>query len=54
MSEVKPGHKTTEFWVTMVMSVIGSGLIAQGYVEIGGLLLAIAGGSYTTSRGLAK
>ena len=50
----KPGYKTTEFWVTMAMGVIGLGLTMIGKDTLGASLLAMAGLSYNGSRGLAK
>ena len=50
----KPGYKSTEFWITIILSVIGAVLIATGKQELGAALLGAAGISYNGTRGLAK
>lgn len=67
MEPIKPGYKTTEFWVTVATTVVGFaaalGLIpvdkataySQIAVQIGGLVAAgIAPVAYSVSRGQAK
>jgi len=64
---MKPGWKTTEFWVTMATSVLGllaltgtltpeksSELTKQLLPIIGVLVPAIVGAGYSVSRGTAK
>ena len=61
--EVKPGWKTTEFWITVVVA-LGSLLWGAGLVDpegvgtankVFGLLVSgLAAVGYTVSRGLAK
>lgn len=58
---VKPGIKTTEFWITMVCMIIGfileSGVITEGSpagVIAGAILQAAAAAGYAVSRGKAK
>jgi hypothetical protein len=58
---VKPGYKTTEFWLTIIATVIGllesSGVIGAGTQAehvigmVAGILTALG---YTVSRGIAK
>lgn len=56
MAEIKPGYRTTEFWlagiggllVTIIESVTGGGLSLPSWA--GPLLMAI----YAVARGLAK
>ena len=65
--EVKPGYKTTEFWVSILASVMGilvtTGVfdagqahqISDSVVKCGGALLtAISAGSYAYSRAVTK
>jgi hypothetical protein len=56
--ETRPGVKTTEFWTTLGLNVLGSVQLLFGpvdvqnkYVVIG---MAIVSGVYNASRGLAK
>lgn len=60
MSE-KPGFKTSEFWVTVVVGVLGAIVTAvgiqrgdDGLTAIGGVMATLASGGYATSRGVAK
>lgn len=58
---VKPGYKTSEFWLTVAASVIGL-LLASGLIHAGtpidrvvGLAASVLGTlGYTVSRGIAK
>jgi len=59
--EVKPGYKTTEFWITVVAVITGllaaSGLIAEGTAGakvIGVIIEALAAMGYTIGRSIAK
>lgn len=66
MSEIKlpehrPGASTSEFKLTLAMFVVGVGLSIYGtlkgndaLVQLGAALVAISGGSYSISRGIAK
>ena len=63
MSEqpLKPGAKTSEFWLSLVSVLIGVALVVVGearesaaLVELGGLILAMSGTGYALSRGIAK
>jgi len=51
---MKPGYKTTEFWLTLAMGIAGIALIIKGDAAIGAALLGAAGVAYNGSRGLAK
>jgi hypothetical protein len=58
---VKPGYKTTEFWLTLVAVVLSavasSGLLAEGstWVKVVGVALAVlATLGYTASRAVVK
>ena len=59
----KPGFKTSEFWMNLILACIGAALMAWGgsmtppnavLVSIGGTLTAAAGGMYTMSRTSVK
>lgn len=57
----KPGYKTTEFWLSLVATLIGllwaSGLISEGSTAdkvIGFVAAALGQFGYAVSRGLAK
>lgn len=57
----KPGIKTTEFWMAMATLVVGLGLIVYGAIDsnddaktTGVMLMSVATGGYSISRGLAK
>lgn len=59
--EVKPGWKTTEFWVAILTVAAGLGLLVYGAVSenetalaVGGALAGLSGGGYALSRGVAK
>lgn len=63
VEEVKPGYKTTEFWLTSVASLLGllfaSGIIApegtDGLSKAFALIAtALTAMGYSVSRGLAK
>ena len=55
---MKPGFKTTEFWVTALTYVINLANVTGLWDFISnwqsGLLMAVAGAAYKVSRGLAK
>lgn len=60
---MKPGFKTTEFWVALLTSIIGLGALfgvvgpeQQGELvqASGGLVAAITTAAYAVSRGRAK
>jgi len=51
---MKTGYKTSEFWITILLSVAGMILLTLGKDNLGTALLAAGGFSYSTSRGLAK
>jgi hypothetical protein len=58
---MKPGYKTTEFWLTSVAALIGL-LFASGAISDGSQIdkilgmasTVLAGMGYSVSRGLAK
>ena len=57
----KPGPKTTEFWITIACTLIGTLMSAYGayksndaLVAIGGSIAGGSGGLYAISRGIAK
>ena len=50
----KPGYKSTELYVTIVLAIVGLYLLSTGEKQLGTALLAAAGVSYSGSRGLAK
>jgi hypothetical protein len=59
--EVKPGYKTTEFWLSTVAVLIGlaygSGIISDGSQAdkiVGFIAAALSSLGYSVSRGLAK
>jgi hypothetical protein len=61
MDDVKPGYKTTEFWLSTVAILIGlaygSGLISDGSQAdkiVGFIAAALSSFGYSVSRGLAK
>lgn len=45
-TDVKPGYKTTEFWLTALSVVLGL-VLASGAVPEGGLAAQIVGGALT-------
>ena len=51
---IKPGYKSTEFWITVALGIAGVVLLATGKDTLGTALLAAAGVSYSGARGLAK
>ena len=64
---IKPGYKTTEFWLTLIPYVVGilmafgvlsvdqAEAIKQGSTQIiGGLFTVLSALGYSVSRGLAK
>jgi len=52
---MKPGWKTTEFWVTLVAQTVATWLVAFGQEALAGIILsAVSALGYTLSRGLAK
>lgn len=58
---VKPGKKSTEFWITVAAHMVGLALAAWGahkgndtITAIGGILLAISQGTYTMGRSAVK
>jgi len=58
---IKPGYKTTEFWLTTAAALVGA-MIASGIIpatgpwaQVVGLLCAVLGTlGYTVARGQAK
>lgn len=50
----RPGIKTTEFWVMLVMTVLGAWIVERGHDEIGAAIIALAGSGYTGSRAWLK
>lgn len=57
----KEGVKTSEFWVTVITKVVGLGVISYGMwkqndgaLALGGIIVGVASGTYSLSRGLAK
>ena len=53
MSEQKPGYKTTEFWLSLLVGLWGA--IAPGVPATYQVTIpASAGGVYALARGLAK
>lgn len=56
LKPVKPGYKTTEFWVT-ILTVVGSATAGlQGVVSptVAAVLGAVSTVAYAVSRGFAK
>jgi len=56
---VKPGVKSTEFWITILITILGAGLalMPEGHWShgvAGAVMAALAGLGYNVSRGLAK
>lgn len=61
MEKMKPGIKTTEFWLTLAANVIGatlaSGVLGDGtQIETiaGAAMMLLAGGGYTYGRAKVK
>ena len=63
----KPGYKTTEFWVTVMLQIIGltaalgyitpeqAEVLSDANVQLGGIVMMVAGAfGYNLSRGIAK
>lgn len=61
MKEVKPGYKSTEFYLSALASIVGL-LFASGLVEsgtafdqvLGFIAMALTAMGYSVSRGIAK
>ncbi len=58
---VKPGYKTTEFWLSAVATIVGlvlaSGIVPSNgpWVQVTGLITGVLGAlGYTVSRGNVK
>lgn len=60
---MKPGYKTTEFWFTLVLQVIGVLVMLNVFtpeqqqtleVLVGAVVAVLAAFGYSLSRGLAK
>jgi TRAP-type C4-dicarboxylate transport system permease large subunit len=53
---VKPGIKTTEFWIATLttISTVGGALAGALPPSTAGIVAAIASGAYSIARGLAK
>lgn len=58
---VKPGYKTTEFWLSAVATIVGlvlaSGIVPSNgpWVQVTGLITGVLGAlGYTVSRGSVK
>ena len=67
MAELKPGYKTTEFWVTVFIQAVGlitalgyltpeqADTLSQALTQLGGIVVMVAGQfGYSLSRGSAK
>lgn len=56
MEQVKPGIKTTEFWMTILTVIASATAGLQGIVDpkIAAVLGAVSTIAYTISRGFAK
>ena len=56
MQPIKPGYKTTEFWITTLATLGALGAALQGMLppKYAALVGAISAGCYAISRGLAK
>lgn len=54
--DVKPGFKSTEFWLTMASNVAAILITVSEAVEpkVGAVLAIVANGLYAISRGFAK
>jgi fumarate reductase subunit D len=66
-NELKPGYMTTEFWVTVMVQLVGlvaalgyvtsdqSSVLTQAVTQIGGIVSMVAAAfGYSLSRGMAK
>ena len=61
LNDVKPGYKTTEFWLSAIATIVGlvlaSGLIVEGSSVariVGGVVAVLAALGYTASRAKIK
>jgi hypothetical protein len=64
VNETKPGYKTTEFWLSLLATLVGflmaSGLLdsqpADGWIArvVGGIVAALAALGYSASRAKVK
>ena len=61
VKEVKPGYKTSEFWLTTIAALVGiayaSGAVGEGSQAekvVGYIVMALNVLGYSVSRGLAK
>ena len=50
----KPGIKTTEFWVALLMPVLGVVVVTVTGVEITPAMFGMSGGAYVITRGVVK
>ena len=57
----KPGVKTSEFWKSLAVHLVGTIITAygmwkgsEGAIAVGGIVLGLANHGYSTSRGMAK
>lgn len=50
----KPGIRTTEFWMSVALFLLGVFLMSKGKDEVGAALMGASGFGYTMSRGMAK
>ncbi len=53
MNEIRPGYKSSEFWITIAAMIGGVVLIAFGHEQAGMILLAPIA-TYPLARGIAK
>lgn len=61
MNEIKPGYRTSEFWLTIVAQAVGA-LLASGAFEMDGAIgqllgviaIVLSQAGYAVSRGIAK
>lgn len=58
---VKEGWKTSEFWQSLAITVVGLGLVVYGIVadkssalDIGAMMTGLSAGGYALSRALVK
>lgn len=56
VKNVKPGYKTTEFWLTVLSNLITIAGALQGVIDgkTAAVVLAVLNGLYNLVRGLAK
>lgn len=50
----KPGFKTSEFWIAVLVILVGAAMLWRDKDEIGLMLIFGAAAPYSISRGLAK